>query len=471
MAKIGLEVHVQLNTATKLFCGCRNEPNPKPNVNVCPTCLGLPGSKPRINEKAIELGYRIAFITNSKLSHKMFFSRKSYFYPDMSKNFQITQYEIPLATGGHFDVEVKGKRKRVRLIRVHLEEDPARLVHVGGGITTAKYVLADYNRSGVPLCEIVTEPDFKTAEEVVAFMKKLLSYLQHIQVFDVKKGKWRADVNVSVPGGNRSEIKNVGSIKDMEKSIRFEIMRQTHLVKFGKKVNMETRTFDSETGKTYTLRSKEEEIDYGYIFEPDLTSFEMSKDYFKKLDDSLPELPEEIEKRFRKDYGLNHEQASILTYADPALAGFFEKCAKTYNDHRKLANWLIVEVLGFLNSVNKEFYETSMPLRKKQFIKFLELMDSGRMTGRIGKELIGKFIASGDNPEKLLEKESFTLIKDELKVRRIVKETVSESPKAVSDYKSGKEKAVHFIVGAVLKKTRLQVDPETVKKMVVEEIS
>lgn len=462
MARIGLEIHVQLNTESKLFCGCRNESGGEPNTNVCPTCLGMPGSKPRINGKAIRMGYLVSMILNAEPETRMFFSRKSYFYPDMSKNFQITQYEIPLARNGYF--EISGKK--IRITRVHLEEDPARLVHVGGGITSADYVLADYNRSGVPLCEIVTEPDFKSADEVVGFMRKLLTYLQRIKVFDVKKCNWRADVNVSIPEGNRSEIKNVGSIKDIEKSIRFEIMRQEHLVKFGKEVKRETRAYDSETGKTRVTRTKEEEIDYGYVFEPDLTSFSTSREHLDELKESLPELPDEMFKRLKEEYGLNSEQASILVYSDPYLAFFFEECAKEYDDYEKLANWLVVETLGALSKIGKEFYEFDPSV--KSFVQFLELMDEGRMTARLGQELVHDYVKTGEEPKKLLDEKGLGVIKDEAEIKKVVKDVLSENEKAVRDYEGGEEKAIHYLVGKVMEKTQAQVDPKTAKEKILE---
>jgi len=461
MVRIGLEIHVQLNTRTKLFCSCKNEASKKPNVNTCPICLGMPGSKPLINEEAIKKAIKIGLMLNLNFSKKMFFSRKSYFYPDLSKNYQITQYELPVGTQGYFLINVKGRIKKIRIRRIHIEEDPAQIIHVGGSITNAEYVLLDYNRSGVPLCEIVTEPDFESSEEVIIFMKKLLSYLQHIKVFDIRKCKWRCDVNVSIPKGNRSEIKNVGSFKGIKSAINYEIIRQESLINKGFEVKRETRHFNASTNTTELLRTKEEEIDYGYIFEPDLTSFELSS-YIKDSEDNMPELPEEIIKRLIKEYRISKNNAEILVQKDPLFVKFFEKCSKMYENKKKLSNWIVGDLFKCLNFQEKSLFESK--IKPNDFVDFLNLMDSKKITERLGKELIKEYVEKGIPPRQLINKKNLNLLSKK-EILNVIEKVVKENPKSVKDYQEGKEIVIDFLIGEVMKKTRATADPKITREL------
>ncbi|MEK6909472.1 MAG: Asp-tRNA(Asn)/Glu-tRNA(Gln) amidotransferase subunit GatB, partial [Candidatus Aenigmatarchaeota archaeon] len=318
---MGLECHVNLLSKSKLFCNSPTDyENYDPNETTCPVCTGMPGSKPSLNKKIVESGLMVAKALNCEISPVMFFSRKSYFYPDMPKNFQITQYEIPLARNGYLQIT----NKKIRIRRIQIEEDPGKLIHVGGSITNAQYVLVDYNRAGMPLIEVVTEPDFENVQEVREFLSKLQSILEHLEVYDAsKEASLRVDANISLEGGTRVEIKNITGFVNVEKALSYEIVRQQNLVRMGMQVERETRHFDETTKTTATLRKKETEEDYGYIFEPDLPQFTISEKMVKATEKRMPELPDSRVKRFIKKYTLPENQSQTIVYTDKALADFF----------------------------------------------------------------------------------------------------------------------------------------------------
>lgn len=462
-ATIGLEIHVQLNTESKLFCSCTTDiDNLEPNTAVCPICLGYPGSKPKLNKKAIEHGIAIGIALDSSIKPVIRFSRKNYFYPDMAKNYQITQYEVPLAEGGYLMVG----NHRVGITRIHIEEDPAKLIHVGGGITNARETLIDYNRAGVPLVEIVTEPDIESTEEARDFLKKLSLILDHLGVYDPSgEGSLRVDANVSIDGGNRVEVKNITGFRNVEKALNYEVVRQRSAVNMGLPIVRETRHFDAETGVTSTLRLKEQEEDYGYIAEPDLTQIHLGEDLVGGLRASMPELPDQRIQRLVDEHGITRFQSDIIVNTGLRMSMFYEKCCELYSDSKTVANWLVTYLLKSLNYEGMSLEESKVT--PETFTELLTMMDDGTISERLAKELIKDYVKTGKSPRKLVEEENLALLPvDELQV--VVGEVVSENPKAVDDYRSGKTKAAEYLIGQVLRRVRARAAANTVRELVLE---
>jgi len=460
--KIGLEVHVQLNTKSKLFCGCStNWQGKEPNTNCCDYCLGFPGTKPRLNKKAIEYAIMISLALNCKINKEMFFSRKNYFYPDMAKNFQITQYEIPIAENGFV---ILGKRK-IRIRRINLEEDPARLVHPEG-ISASEYVLVDYNRSGVPLCEIVTEPDIQTPKEARLFLQKLSSILEYLGVFDPSmEASMRIDSNISLIDV-RTEIKNITGFKDVEKALSYEIVRQKNLIRRKKEIKMETRSWDPVAGVTRTLRSKETEEDYGYIFEPDLTKIVIKKEQIDAIKKELPEMAEEKIKRYVKEFKINREIAESIT-DDPDLAKMFEKVVRKI-DPKLAASWFAGKLKKTLNYNNLRIRDTG--LTDEHLIALLKMLQSKKITERSAEMILREMVVKPENPLKLIKEKQMTRIADRDKLSEIVDRVLTKNTRAVLDYKMGKREAFHFLVGQVMRETKGRGDPEEIRKILKKKI-
>lgn len=462
---MGIEIHIHLLTDSKMFCSCPTDSeNKNPNESTCPICLGFPGSKPKVNKKVIDSGIMVAKALNCKISPTMFFSRKSYFYPDMSKNFQISQYEIPLATKGFLEIS----NKKIGITRVHMEEDPAKLSHVGGGITSAQYVLVDYNRAGIPLLEIVTDPDFENVKEVREFLSKLSSILEHLEVYDsAKEASLRVDANISIDGGERIEVKNITGFANVEKALSYEIIRQENLVRMGQKVVRETRHFDADTKMTATLRKKETEEDYGYIFEPDLTDMEISEKWIVQMEKQMPELPDARVKRFVKEYKIDGQSAKVIVYVDKALADFFEECVKIYKKPENISRWIVTDLLKCLNYQNVTIRESKV--KPKTFVELLELIDKNEITERLAKEVIKEFVETGKPPKDIVKEKGLGKIEDK-ELQSVIKEVIKENKKAVDDYKSGNEKAIEFLVGQILRKIKARADPNTVRELIKKEL-
>jgi aspartyl-tRNA(Asn)/glutamyl-tRNA(Gln) amidotransferase subunit B len=462
-AIMGLEIHIHLLTKSKLFCSCSTDyEEKKPNENTCPICLGFPGSKPKVNKSAIDFGITVAKALNCKILSEMFFSRKSYFYPDMPKNFQISQYEIPLAVDGFLKIS----NKRINIRRIHLEEDPGKLIHVGGDITTAQYVLVDYNRSGIPLLEVVTEPDFTSTKEVREFLSKLSSILEHLEVFDSsKEGSMRVDANISLAGGERVELKNISGFRNVERAFNYEILRQKNLLRMGAKVERETRHFDEISRLTKPLRKKEFEEDYGYIFEPDLTEVEISREWTDTLEKKMPELPEERAKRLVKEYKIREREAGIIVYVDKALADFFEQCCKIYKNYRELAKWIVADLLKALNLADVGIRESKV--KPEAFVELLVMIDKKIVTPRLAKEIIKEFVATGKSPKKIMKERKLRILSEEKELNRIIKLVIRRNKKAVKDFLAGRENALDFLIGEVMKKSKTMIDPKTAKVMLL----
>jgi aspartyl-tRNA(Asn)/glutamyl-tRNA(Gln) amidotransferase subunit B len=466
--KIGLETHVQLNTKSKIFCGCENPVNlpegkePKPNSLTCDTCLGLPGSKPRTNRAVVDMAIKVALAIKCKIARETYFSRKTYFYPDMNKNFQITQYEIPIAARGN--VEAAGKK--IRITRVHMEEDPAKLVHVGG--MGGKYVLVDYNRAGIPLLEIVTDPDFTSPEEARLYLQKLETILEYLGVYDsASSAVMKTDANISLEGGQRIEVKNITGTKDIERALKFEIVRQGSLIKRGMEVKQETRMWNPGLGATQSMRGKETEEEYGYIFEPDLTMIEISTSMVSAAKKSLPELPDQRFSRFVKQYKLPAAVAeSVVSELD--LAELFEQIAKQVSP--KIAgSWISGYLKKTLNYNNLRFKESG--LKKEWIISLLKMFEAGKITDRNAEMAIRFMVDEKHPPETVIKKHKLgKASKGELDLDAIVKKVIDKNKQAAVDYKKGEQKALHFLVGQAMRETRGQADANDIKKAVLKRL-
>ncbi len=465
---IGLEIHVQMTSLkTKLFCSTPSDYRGKdPNTHVCPVCLGLPGVLPVVNRKAIEYAVAVARALNCEISRKVMFVRKHYFYPDLPKNYQISQYDgpgfTPIARNGYIKIFVDGKSKIVRIRRINIEEDPGKIQYVGD-IERSPYSLIDYNRSGIALLEIVTEPDMEGPKEARAFLEKLLAILEYIGITDTAlEGAFRVDANISMEGGGRVEVKNIGSIRDVEKALTFEIIRQKRIVEQGGAVARETRHWDEKKGVTVPLRSKEMEEDYRYFPDPDLPPILLTEEYINKIVSSLPELPDARIDRFMKQYGLDEYRSSVLVLNKP-LADFFEECAKIYNSYRRLADVLITDFLRWVKEYSIDLRYRSISPEK--IVKLVKLLDEGVISIKMLKELMPKVVRDGVDIEEMVRRTGYTKIGDEEYIENIAREVFKENPKAVRDAIEN-PKAINFLIGAVMKKTSGRADPYKTKEII-----
>ncbi len=465
--KIGLEIHVPITSLrTKAFCSCPNPAGIKkdlePNSLCCPTCLGMPGSKPATNQRMIDEMIKIAVALNCSLNREFFFSRKSYFYPDMSKNFQITQYEVPVAEKGHLELKVKGKKKRIGITRVHFEEDPAKLTHSGKSITESDYVLVDYNRSGTPLAEIVTEPDFSSPKEARVFLQKLTNILDYLGVFDpAMESTIRCDSNISLKGGERVEVKNISGAQSVEKALSFEVVRQKNLLRRGKKVEQETRTWDEVGNVTQLMRKKEMEEEYGYIFEPDLTRVKVSKRRVKGIERNIPELPDQKVKRYKK-FGISEINAVTIA-GELEMARMFEELVKKFSAKR-VASLMAGPLQKTLNYNQMRLRDSHVEL--KHMRNLLKLLTTNQITERTAEMLLRDMVKKPVMPENLIEKKGVERLKDESVIDKAVKKVIDDNVQAVLDYKSGKESAFHFLVGKVMAETKGRADPNVIRKLI-----
>ncbi len=463
---IGLEVHVQLNKLrTKLFCSCPLDyHHSPPNTHVCPVCLGMPGAMPVINKEAVKAAIKVALALNSEIQPFTVFDRKNYFYPDLPKGFQISQYDRPLALGGYVTIEVDGEEKRIQLKRVHMEEDPGKLSY-RGSITTAKYSLIDYNRSGAPLLEIVTEPVMNSPKEARLFLNKLRMILEYLDVFDGDlEGAMRVDANISLKGGGRVEVKNISSFKGVERALSYEVMRQKNLLQRGRVVARETRHFDEARNITVTLRSKEEEQDYRYFPEPDLVPV-YTGEILKEVEGTLPEMPEEKRERLKREYAIGDNYAKVLIL-DVKMADYFEDVAK-YVNPKLAASWIVDVLRGELNYRGWNFPKCREVFSPEEFAKLIKYLEEDRITEKGVVEVIRtKLDEGGDIDEIIKRKGLFAIPKEE--IIKFCKEAIEENPKAVQDYMKGKKQALNFLVGQVMKKTRGRADPGETAKMLEE---
>ena len=468
VATIGLEVHAQLLTESKIFCGCRAGYGAAPNSQTCPVCLGAPGALPVLNRRAVEHAVRAALALNCTIHPVSVFARKHYFYPDLPKGYQISQYDRPLATGGL--LSIGDARRRVGIVRVHLEEDAGKSLH-DGVPGTDRWTFIDFNRSGVPLIEIVTAPDIDSGAMAAACFSKIREVLVALGVNDgnMEEGSLRCDANVSVrigeadPLGVKTEVKNINSFRYVQRAIEFEIERQADIVARGGRVEAETRLWDSAAGRTYSMRSKEEAHDYRYFAEPDLPPLLVSAEWVEAVRRTMPELPEETRERFVSAYGLPAYDAGVLT-ASPALARYFEATAAATGNPKAASNWIMGEVLGRLNADGMTIDD--MRVTPERLAGLIRLVESGRITGPIAKQVFERMFAEGGDPETIVEAEGLGRVGDDRAIDDLVRATLAANPKPVQQFRAGKHQTFGFLVGQVMKASRGKADPEKVSAAV-----
>ena len=460
---IGLEAHVQLTTQSKLFCGCSTRyQDSEPNTHTCPICLGLPGSLPVVNEMAIVYAERVAKALSCSVQQTQFY-RKNYYYPDLPKGFQISQYDFPLGTNGYMMVDSEGQERRIRIRRVHLEEDPGKLTY-RGTIEKAQYSLIDYNRSGVPLLEVVTEPDLRAPKEARRFLNKLRNILEYLDVFDGNlEGSLRVDANISIAGGQRAEVKNISSYKGVEKALLFEITRQRNLLRRGIHITQETRHFDEARGITISLRSKEQEHDYRYFPEPDLLRVDPEPVAEQFREQVQVELPDTKRHRFIAQYGISDYLAKVLTASKP-LADYFETVAARV-DPSAAASWVVDVLQGELN-----YRGLTLDAFSPNFlIDVITNVNQGTITENAAVEVIRTVLDTGATPCEIIDAQALQAVPVE-QITAAVKQAVEENPQAVDDYHSGKKGALNFLVGQVMKKTRGRADPTLTNRLIREQL-
>ncbi len=465
-AVIGLEIHAQLLTESKIFCGCSTTFGSEPNTQTCPVCIGMPGVLPVMNRKAIEYVVRTGLATNCEISPHSRFARKNYFYPDLPKGYQISQYELPLCEHGRVDISVDGVRKAIGLTRIHLEEDAGKNIHEGGGTESC----VDLNRAGVPLMEIVSEPDIRSPREAMEFVKKVRSIVRYIGVCDgnMEQGSLRCDANVSVRPvgqeefGTRAEIKNMNSFRFIEKAIEYEIKRQIKVVSDGDKVIQETRLWDSNRGVTESMRSKEEAHDYRYFPDPDLMPIESEQAWIDTIRNDIPELPDVKRDRVMKDYNLSEQDADILT-AERSTAEWFEQAVTLGGDSKAVSNWIQGEMSRLLNEENRQIEDS--PVTPKSLVDMLQLIDKGTISLKIAKTVFEEMYRTGREPAVIVEEKGLVQMSDTAGIEAIVDDILSKNSDAVERFKSGDAKLMGFFVGQVMKETKGKANPKIVNEL------
>ncbi|MGD0498341.1 MAG: Asp-tRNA(Asn)/Glu-tRNA(Gln) amidotransferase subunit GatB [Bryobacteraceae bacterium] len=459
---IGLEVHVQLATATKIFCGCPTSFGAPPNTNVCPVCLGLPGALPVLNGEAVELAIQAALALNCRVRPQSRFARKNYFYPDLPKGYQISMYDEPLAEHGWVDIAVDGVRKRIGVTRVHMEDDAGKSVHEGFR-DSGRYSYVDLNRSGTPLIEIVSEPDLRSSEEAYAYLTEVKQTLQFVGVStcDMEKGHLRCDANVSVrlkgaeKFGTRAEVKNLNSFRFLKQALDYEIARQAAIVESGGQVEQETRLYDPDAGETAGMRSKEHAHDYRYFPEPDLLPLRVDDAWLERARSAMPELPARKRARFLADYGLREYDADVLT-AGRAISEYYETVATVSGNPKTAANWVMGDLMGLLKAEGREISDS--PVSARHLGELVGLVAKGEISGKLAKEIFTKMAASGDAPGAIVEREGLKQISDAGALEKIIADVIAHNPKQVEQYRGGKATVLNFLVGQAMKATRGQAN-------------
>ena len=471
-AVIGLEVHVQLGTQSKIFCSCSTEFGAPPNTHTCPVCLGLPGVLPVLNRKVVEYAIKAALALNCKINPTSVFARKNYFYPDLPKGYQISQYELPLAEHGYLQIETSQGERRIGITRVHMEEDAGKNIH---GEFGDPHSYVDLNRTGVPLIEIVSEPDIRTPEEARLYLQKMRTIMRYIGVSDadMEKGEMRCDANISIrPKGEekfgvKTELKNMNSFRHVQRALEYEIKRQQKLLEEGGHIVQETLLWNPQLGVTEPMRSKEEAHDYRYFPEPDLVPMEVSQEWIEKVKASLPELPDEKKARFMKDYGLSPYDAEVLT-CSRETANFFEEAVRAHASPKAIANWVMVELMGRLNAENKSIQDS--PVSPAQVAQLVALVEKGTISGKMAKEVFSKTYQTGKDPQLIVKEEGLVQLSDESELGTIIDKILEENPKEVEKYLSGKTKVMGFFVGQVMKATKGKANPQLVNKLLAQKL-
>lgn len=469
---IGLEVHVELHTQSKIFCGCSTAFGAPPNSHTCPICLGHPGVLPVLNRQAVDYAMKAAMALNCKIADVSKFDRKNYFYPDSPKAYQISQFDQPIGEHGWIDIEVNGTTKRIGITRLHLEEDAGKLTHVDGGYAS----LVDFNRVGTPLVEIVSEPDISSPEEAKAYLEKLRAIMQYCDVSDVKmeEGSLRCDANISLRPhgqenlGTRAELKNMNSFRGVQRGLEYEQFRQEQILEEGGSVVQETRRWDESQGKTFSMRGKEESHDYRYFPDPDLVTLHIDEAWKERIRASIPELPDERKARYTSEYGLSAYDAEVITSSKP-LADLLESSLEYTKDAKAVANWIMGDLLGYLNSAGVEL--TEVPLTGQGLGEMIGLLEKGTISSKIAKTVFKEMLESGKRPEQIVEEKGLVQISDEGAILTIVEQVVAANPQSVEDYKAGKQKAIGFLVGQVMKESKGKANPGLVNKLLADVLS
>lgn len=466
---IGLEVHAELSTDTKIYCNCTTEFGADPNTHCCPICTGMPGTLPVLNKKVVEYAVKMGLATNCKIANFSKQDRKNYYYPDLPKAYQISQYDLPLCENGHIDIEVDGKKKTIGITRIHIEEDAGKLIHDAYTGDT----LVDMNRCSVPLIEIVSEPDMRSAKEAVEYMQALKSILEYLDICDCKmqEGSLRCDVNLSVRPvgqkefGTRTETKNLNSFKAIQNSIEFEIKRQIEVLENGGTIYQETRRFDDAKGEGYAMRTKEEANDYRYFPEPDLAPIVLSDEYINSIKESLPELPNVKKERYLKEYNLSLYDANILTMSIKT-ANYFENVVKKCNNPKMVANWIMGDFARLLNENDISIDESR--IGEENLASLIDLIDKGTISSKIAKTVFEEMFNTGKEAKQIVEEKGLVQISDEGAIKEIVEKVVENNPQSIIDYKAGRDRALGFLVGQVMKESKGKANPGLVNKLLLE---
>jgi aspartyl-tRNA(Asn)/glutamyl-tRNA(Gln) amidotransferase subunit B len=463
---IGLEVHAQLKTKTKIFCACSTSFGAPPNTHTCPVCLGMPGVLPVLNKKVVDYTLRMALATNCTITQESRFARKNYFYPDLPKGYQISQYELPIAEHGFIDIEINGGLQRIGITRIHMEEDAGKLGHDPDRPVS----MVDFNRTGVPLMEIVSEPDMRAADQAGAYLRQLRSIVRYLAICDgnLEEGSFRCDANVSIRPrgreklGTRTELKNLNSFKHVEKALLYEISRQKEALLEGGQIVQETRLWDPAKNKTTSMRGKEEAHDYRYFPDPDLLPLVIDSAWIQSVEKSLPELPDQRKQRFMKEFDLPSYDAGLLT-SDRELADYFEACVRRFPHAKPVSNWVMGSLLGLLNAQDKTIAES--PVSPEDLAQLLALIEEGVISGKIAKTVFDDMAQTGQPAKQIVEEKGLVQITDTDAIDHVVADIISNNPKEVEAYKNGRTKLLGFFVGQVMKKTRGKANPKLVNEL------
>ena len=469
---VGLEVHCELSTKTKIFCSCPTDFGGEPNTHCCPVCMAMPGALPVLNEKVVEYAVKAGLATNCEISRNSKNDRKNYFYPDLPKSYQISQFDMPLCNHGNIEIEDEnGNKKTIRILRIHIEEDAGKLNHDEYG----RGSFVDLNRAGVPLIEVVSEPDMRSAEEAEKYMRKLKSIFEYIQVSDCKmqEGSLRADVNVSVrkkgePLGTRTEMKNMNSFRSIVRAINYEAERQIEELEKGNKITQETLRWDDISGRTFPMRDKEDAQDYRYFPDPDLVAIKLSEEYINNIKNNLPELPEIKKERYLKDYKLSQKAANFVT-SSKYYSDLFEAATEKSNNPKAVSNWLMSDIARILNEKDEE--PDKIPFTGGQLGELITLIDKGTISNNIAKKVLDILFENPESPSKIIEENGWVQISDEGAIKEIVLKIIEENPQSVSDFKAGKDRAIGFLVGQAMKATKGKANPQMLNQMFISELN
>ncbi|PID73313.1 MAG: Asp-tRNA(Asn)/Glu-tRNA(Gln) amidotransferase GatCAB subunit B [Desulfobacterales bacterium] len=468
---IGLEVHAQMKTHTKIFCSCATAFGAEPNRHTCPVCTGMPGALPVLNRKVVAYGIKLALATGCAINPVSRFARKNYFYPDLPKNYQVSQYELPLCEHGYLDIQVAENQKRIGITRIHMEEDAGKLIHDPREPVSR----VDYNRTGTPLLEIVSEPDMRSPEEAGAYLRKLHSIVRYLDICDgnMEEGSFRCDANVSIMPegaeqfGTRTEVKNLNSFKHVEKAIAYEIMRQREVIEDGREVVQETRLYDPNSGVTRSMRGKEEAHDYRYFPDPDLLPVEISTDWIEEVRSSLPELPDARKARYILGHGLSSYDAEVLT-AGPEIAEFFEECLSHSADAKQAANWIMGPLLGLLHQKGLEI--SASPVSPEDLAGLLALLEKGVISGKIAKTVFEDMASTGKTAEAIVDEKGLKQVSDTGSIEPVIDRIIAANPSQVKEFRNGKTRLMGFFVGQVMKETRGKANPQVVNQLLKDKL-